>query len=137
MLTAMHWTRSLPIASLFVSLASCSATDCQLPKEWKLASAMTSPTVPASTKVLFHAQETKAGHWLWYWGHRSTGTHEELLNELKLLSDFDPRPLFLFTFAEGHSCEELNALRAGIAQAARCSEVGEPCVDGTPDNLPF
>lgn len=102
-----------------------------------LASEMTRPAVPSSTKVIFHAQETKAGQWPWHWGRPSTGTYQELLTELKPLSDLDPRPLFLFTFAEGHTCQERNMLRAGIAQAAGCSEVGESCIEGTPDKLPF
>jgi len=133
----MDLLRHLLPAALILSLSSCSAAACQLPKKWKLASGVTPPTVQASTKVLFHAEETKAGQWSWYWWRRSTGTYQELLTELKPLAEFDPRPLFLFTFAEGHTCQELNGLRAGVAKAAGCSEKGEPCIEGTPDELPF
>ena len=133
----MDMHRNLLPVALMLSFSSCSAGACQLPKEWMLASELTPPTVPSSTKVVFYAQETNAGQWSWWWGRRSTSNYQGLLTELAPLSEFDPRPLFLFTFAEGHTCKELNGLRVDIAKAARCSENGERCVEGTPDELPF
>ncbi len=131
------FARTLLTSALMLSLSSCSAGACQLPEAWVFATDIALPAAPSSTKVLFYAQETKAGQWSWYWGRRSTGSYQELLTELAPLSKFDPRPMVIFTFAEGHTCQELNELRSGIAQAARCSETGEPCVEGAPDELPF
>jgi len=129
----MNMHRNPLSVALMLSLSSCVAGACQLPIEWKLASEMKPPTVPYSPKLVFHAHETKPGEWSW---RGSTVTYQGLLTELATLTELDPQPLFLFTFVEGHTCQELNGIRAGIAKATRCSADGVPCIEGTPAELP-
>lgn len=128
----MDMPRNLLAVALILSLASCSAGACQLPKEWKLVSDLKPPTVAYTPKDVIHAIETAPGRWSW---RGSTVTHQNLLTELRMLREFNPQPLLMFSFADGHSCEELDRLRAGITEATRCSAEDVPCLEGTPAQL--
>lgn len=130
----MRWTRSLPIAALLLGLPSCSPATCPLPSDWTLATDLESPNVVVSPKLIWLSKETRLGQWTW--PHSTGKDYQALLDELAKVSELAPQPLFLFTFAEGHSCQELTRLRAEIAKAAKCSANGMPCIEGTPDQLP-
>lgn len=133
----MDMLRRLVPTALILGLTSCSAGACQLPSGWKLATAMEPPNVIVARKLELHSKETSPGQWSWRaWGRGETIiAYQKLLTELAAFNEFDPQPLFLFSFSEGHSCRELNDIRAGIAKAAKCS-ANAPCIEGTPDELP-
>jgi hypothetical protein len=91
-----------------------------------------------SHSPILYAKETERGHWQWMMYFNRTrqsqpanGDYQELLSTLATTTELDPRPLLLFSFAEGHSCGELSNAREGIVQSAKCSEDGVPCIDGT------
>jgi hypothetical protein len=88
---------------------------------------------------VFYAEETNAGTWSWRLTlhaeptpvRRSTGSLDGLLNEISLVSTFNPKPVFLANFSQVHDCDELSNLRSRIAKAANCSVDGRLCVEGT------
>ena len=125
-------------ASIF-GLLGCSGGECPAPTEWVLAKSLgTSRTLAARKPVIF-AQELTPGVWMW---HDETGiapdgkiTLDELSTRLSAAEPLYPQPLFLFSFAEGQNCDQLNAARSRIARAIKCSSDGVPCIEGTPADL--
>ena len=65
----------------------------------------------------------------------STGTYEQLVSRVALVSRLNPKPEFLFNFAGSQACSQLAAERARIADAAGCSKDGPPCREGTLQQL--
>ena len=129
----MRLLRQLTSVMLSVGVLACSAGKCPLPDEWVWATSLEPSPVPYTPRVAFYAEETQPGRWVW---RGSTVTYEQLLRQVTLASALDPQPLLIFSFAEGQSCAQLNAARAGISKAAACSKDGIPCIQGTPDQLP-
>ena len=60
---------------------------------------------------------------------------EQLLGEVAAARSLRPDPLILFSFAHHADGSELTDLKVRIARAAGCSS-SNPCVEGTPDQLP-
>lgn len=106
--------------------------NCPLPNGWVLAITLKPSPVPYTPKPVFFAQEIRPGIWSW---QGSTVTYEQLLKQLATASELSPQPLFLFDFADGQTCQQLNADREGIAAAIGCSTDGVPCIEGIPDQL--
>lgn len=111
-----------------VALSSCASPECSLPKEWRLASSLRPSPVPYTPKLVFYAQEMEHGQWRW---RDKRVTYDLLLRDVAVIMALNPQPLVLFNFADGHSCRELNRMREEIAKAAKCSEEGVPCLQGT------
>jgi hypothetical protein len=84
--------------------------------------------VPYTPKLVFYAQETEQGRWLW---RGKSIAYDELLRDVSVIRSLNPQPLVLFSFAEGHSCGELDRMRREIASAAKCSDDSVPCLQGT------
>ena len=117
------------LAASVLNLPSCASTkNCPISKGWRLATELQPSPVPYTPKLVFYARETGRGDWLW---RDKIVTYEELLRDVALVRSWNPQPLVLFSFAEGWSCEEGNRRREEIARAARCSNDGVPCLQGT------
>lgn len=129
-------TRQLCTAALLLSLSSCARSECRLPEAWLLATTLEPSRVHYVRKPIFSAQETEPGVWSWQLTisrtrpavHRSTGGYERLLNDVAFASALKPQPLFVFHFAEGQDCAQLNTAREGIAKDAR--ETARPALRG-------
>lgn len=122
-----------------LGLLGCLGGECPLPKQWVLATSLEPSTSLGVRKPIIYARETTPGVWMWRdeVGLRPDGAVplEELLRRLSAVEPLTPQPLFLFNFAERHSCAQLNATRSRIAKAVKCSSDGVPCIEGTPDDL--
>jgi hypothetical protein len=128
-----------------VSVSACGSSSCRLPGNWVLARTINKPLSPPGTpSPLFYAHEISHDRWSWQLetipsmigsAPSSSGSYGQLLQELTLARDFNPTPLFLFSFANGQTCSELNAERERIADAAPCSNDGRHCVQGNPAEL--
>jgi hypothetical protein len=139
----MRPLRQFAAAILLLSLTSCTTGDCARPENWTLATSLEPPTVAYTPSPVFYARETNPGVWSWQIIVRRSadsqfaGTYERLLKEVALTRTFNPQPLLVFKFADGQTCANLNAARQGIAKAAGCSKDGRPCIEGSPDQLPY
>lgn len=123
--------RSFASVLIFASLVAstgCETGSCPIPKDWKLATSLEPSPVPYTPRLLFFAQETKDGRWLW---RGQSVTYEALLRDLALVRSLNPKPSVLFKFADVRSCRDLNKVRGEIAKAAKCSEDFLPCLEGT------
>jgi hypothetical protein len=128
-----------------IMVSGFNSSTCRLPAEWVLARNVDKPlSPPGMPSPLFYARETSRGRWSWQLSTapsmigsapRSSGSYNELLQVLARASSFNPTPLFLFNFAGGQTCAQLNAKRERIAEAAPCSKGGRHCVEGTPPDL--
>lgn len=128
-----------------MSVSACGSSGCRLPASWVPARTINEPLRPPGTpSPLFYARETSHGKWSWQLATipstigsapRFNGSYEKLLQDLGRVSAFSPTPLFLFNFADGQSCTELDAERERIAVVAGCSKDGRHCVQGTPAEL--
>lgn len=105
-----------------------------MPSGWVLASSLKPSPAPQSVPLVFHAKEVADGKWQ---RRGEVVSYEALLRELEIFGSLDPQPRFLFEFAGGHSCDELNKLRDDISKAAKCSSDGIPCFQGTMTEFPF
>ena len=125
---ALTMTRCLPTILVLLSLSSCGTDGCRLPQNWVLATSLKASPVPYTPKTVFYAKEVRPASWLW---GSATVSDERFLEEVAVATSLHPQPVLLFKFADGHSCTELNRKREKIAQAARCSVDGIPCIQGT------
>ena len=136
------WPKLAATAALLI-VPSCG--DCELPDGWVLSTTLKPPPVPVMPSPLFYAREARPGSWSWQLSTRpsqiasspaSTGTYEQMLKNVAVLSRANPRPMLLFNFADGQNCSQLNVKRERIGEVAGCSKDGPPCLEGTAQQLP-
>lgn len=128
----MRPSRSLAALALFLTTTSCSTSHCRVPSTWVVVAKLPQRNVPPYTpRPVFYGEQVNRHLWSErFWrGPVSTVPYEQMLKDAAGLAGLNPRPTFLFNFADGQSCEELNETREAIAKAAACTP-DDPCREG-------